>query len=118
MKRTLLKSKIHRAVVTEADLDYEGSLKVDEGLLQAAGMIPYERVEVYNLTNGERFATYLIKGEKGSGVISVNGAAAHKAKPGDLVIITTYVQLEDDEIEFFMPRVVLVDKDNRVAGIR
>jgi aspartate 1-decarboxylase len=118
MKRTLLKSKIHRAVVTEADLDYEGSLKVDEDLMQAAGMIPFERVEVYNLANGERFATYLIKGERGSGVVSVNGAAAHKAKPGDLVIIATYVQLEEDEIGFFMPRVVLVDGHNRVAGTR
>jgi aspartate 1-decarboxylase len=118
MKRTLLKSKIHRAVVTEADLDYEGSLKVDEDLLKAAGMVPYERVEVYNLANGERFATYLIKGEKGSGVVSVNGAAAHKARPGDRVIITTYVQLEEDEIEFFMPRVVLVDGANRITEVR
>jgi aspartate 1-decarboxylase len=118
MKRTLLKSKIHRAVVTEADLDYEGSLKIDEDLMKAAGMIPYERVEVYNLTNGERFATYLIKGDRGSGVVSVNGAAAHKARPGDLVIITTYVQLDEDEIEFFMPRVVLVDGKNRVTAVR
>jgi len=118
MKRTLLKSKIHRAVVTEADLDYEGSLKVDEDLLKAAGMVPYERVEVYNLANGERFATYLIRGEKGSGVVSVNGAAAHKARPGDRVIIATYVQLEEDEIEFFMPRIVLVDGANRMTEVR
>lgn len=118
MKRTLLKSKIHRAVVTEADLDYEGSLKVDEELLQAAGMVPFERVDIYNLANGERFSTYLIKGEKGSGTVSVNGAAAHKAKPGDLIIVTTYVQLEEDELEFFMPRVVLVDAKNRVREVR
>ncbi|MBN2206472.1 MAG: aspartate 1-decarboxylase [Candidatus Aminicenantes bacterium] len=118
MKRTLLKSKIHRAVVTEADLDYEGSLKVDEDLLAAAGMIPFERVDIYNIANGERFSTYLIKGEKGSGLVSVNGAAAHKAKPGDHIIITTYVQLEEDEIEFFMPRVVLVEAKNRVSEVR
>lgn len=118
MKRSLLKAKIHRATVTESNLDYEGSLMVDEELLQAAGMIPFERVEIYNLANGERFSTYLIKGEKGSGIISTNGAAAHKAKAGDKIIITTYVLLGEDEIEFHVPKIILLDGENRIKEVR
>jgi len=111
-----MKSKIHRAVVTEADIDYEGSLTVDENLMKAADMIPYEQVHVYNITNGERFVTYLIKGEKNSGVIGVNGAAVRKATVGDMVIIATYTLMDDEESSFFCPNVVLVDKDNKIIS--
>ena len=111
-----MKSKIHRAVVTEADIDYEGSLTVDENLMKAADMIPYEQVHVYNITNGERFVTYLIKGEKNSGVIGVNGAAVRKAAVGDMVIIATYTLMDDEESSFFCPNVVLVDKDNKIIS--
>ena len=116
MKRYIMKSKIHRAVVTEADIDYEGSLTVDENLMKAADMIPYEQVHVYNITNGERFVTYLIKGEKNSGVIGVNGAAVRKAAVGDMVIIATYTLMDDEESSFFCPNVVLVDKDNKIIS--
>ena len=118
MKRTFLKSKIHRASVTEDDLDYEGSLGLDEGLMKAADLLPYERVEVYNVTNGERFATYLVKAEKGSGTVAVYGAAAHKAGAGDKVIIASYALIDEDEIDFFMPKVVLVDDRNRIKEIK
>lgn len=118
MKRTFLKSKIHRAVVTEDNLDYEGSLGLDEGLMKAADLFPFERVEVYNVTNGERFATYLVKAEKGSGTVAVFGAAAHKAKAGDKVIIASYAVIDEDEIDFYVPKVVLVDERNRVKEIK
>jgi aspartate 1-decarboxylase len=111
-----MKSKIHRAVVTEADIDYEGSLTVDENLMKAADMVPYEQVHVYNITNGERFVTYLIKGEKNSGVIGVNGAAVRKATVGDMVIIATYTLMDDEESSFFCPNVVLVNKDNKIIS--
>ena len=114
MKRNILKSKIHRAIVTEADIDYEGSLTVDESLLEAADMVPFEQVHVFNITNGERFVTYLIKGEKDSGVIGVNGAAVHKASLGDMLIITTFTLMDDEESSFFCPKVVLVDKNNKL----
>jgi len=115
VKRNIMKSKIHRAVVTETDIDYEGSLTVDENLMKAADMVPFEQVHVYNITNGERFITYLIKGEKNSGVIGVNGAAAHKASVGDLLIIATYTLMDDEESSFYCPNVVLVDKDNKIV---
>src|SRR4030042_3413537 len=114
MKRTFLKSKIHRASVPEDDLDYEGSLGLDEDLMKAADLLPYERVDVYNVTNGERFATYLVKAEKRSGTVAVYGAAALKARAGDKVIIASYALIDEDEIDFFMPKVVLVDDRNRV----
>jgi aspartate 1-decarboxylase len=118
MKRTFLKSKIHRASVTEDDLDYEGSLGLDEDLMKAADLLPYERVEVYNVTSGERFATYLVKAEKGPGTVAVYGAAAHKARAGDKVIIASYALIDEDEIDFFMPKVVLVDDRNRIKEIK
>jgi aspartate 1-decarboxylase len=114
MKRFILKSKIHRAVVTETNIDYEGSLTVDESLLKAAEIVPFEQVHVYNITNGERFVTYIIKGEKDSGVIGVNGAAVHKASSGDVLIIATYTLMDDEESSFFCPKVILVDKDNKI----
>jgi aspartate 1-decarboxylase len=113
MRRTLLKSKLHRAVVTAADLNYEGSLGLDEGLMAAADLIPYEKVHVYNVTNGERFSTYAIKEAAGSGKVAVYGAAAHKAKAGDVLIIASYVELEDEEVEFHGPKVVILDERNR-----
>ena len=114
MKRNILKSKIHRAVVTETDIDYEGSLTVDERLLEAADMVPFEQVHVYNITNGERFVTYIIKGEKDSGMIGVNGAAVHKASMGDMLIIATFTLMDDEESSFYCPKVILVDKNNKI----
>jgi aspartate 1-decarboxylase len=118
MKRIILKAKIHRATVTEAKLDYEGSLSLDESLMKAADMIPYEKVDVYNISNGERFSTYLIKGEKDSGMVGVYGAAAHKAKKGDKLIVASYVLLDEDETDFFMPKIVILDEENRIKEIR
>ena len=118
MRRTLLKAKIQKAVVTEANLDYEGSLGLDENLMTAADMIQFEKVHVYNVTNGERFSTYLIKEAAGSGKIAIYGAAAHKAGPGDQLILVSFVQLEENEIEFFMPKIVILDGKNRIKTIR
>jgi len=118
MRRTMLKSKIQTAVVTSANLDYEGSLGLDEGLMKAADMIPFEKVHIYNITNGERFSTYLIKEEEKSGRVAIYGAAAHKARPGDELIIVSYVLLEDDEIEFFMPKIIVLDGKNRIKEIK
>ena len=118
MKRTFLKSKIHGAIVTKDDLDYEGSLGLDEDLMKAADLFPFEKVEVYNGSNGERFATYLVKAEKGSGTVAVYGAAAHKARAGDKVIIASYAVIDEDEIDFYMPKVVLVDDRNHIKEIK
>jgi aspartate 1-decarboxylase len=114
MKRTLLKSKIHRATVTHADLHYDGSLTVDADLLAAADIVEYERVEIYDITNGARLATYAISGEPGSGVICVNGAAAHLVNPGDLIIVTSYAEMEEREAGTHRPKVVQVDSENQV----
>lgn len=114
MRRIMLKAKIHKAKVTETNLDYEGSLTLDESLMEAADMIPYEQVHVYNLSNGERFLTYLIKGEKNSGVVGVLGAAAHKAKVGDELIIASYVVVEEKSMDYFMPKILIVDETNRI----
>jgi len=114
MKRTLLKSKIHRATVTDADLDYEGSISIDPILARAADFVPFERVEVYNITNGERFATYFIEGQEGSGEITLNGAAAHKAGRGDLVIICSYAEYSEQEARDHRPRLVYVDACNKI----
>ncbi len=113
MKRTLLKSKIHRATVTEADLDYDGSVTIDVLLLEAADIVEFERVEIYNITRGTRIATYAIEGEAGSGVICINGAAAHHMKPDDLVIIASYADYSKKEIKHHKPIVILVDEKNR-----
>jgi aspartate 1-decarboxylase len=117
MLRTLLKSKLHRVTVTHAELDYEGSVAIDEDLLKAGDILEYEQLEVYNITNGERFGTYAIRAEAGSGVISVNGAAAHKANPGDLLIVCTYARLNEDELENFEPTLVYVDEKNRIRKL-
>ena len=113
MLRTLLSGKIHRATVTDANLHYEGSFTLDEDLLDAAGILPHERIEVYNVTRGARFATYAIAGERGRGEVCANGAAAHRAVTGDLVIVAAYAQFTDEEARRHQPRVVLVDARNR-----
>jgi aspartate 1-decarboxylase len=115
--RTMFKSKIHRATVTHADLHYVGSLTVDLDLMEAADLLPGEQVAVVDVTNGSRFETYLIAGVRGSGVIGVNGAAAHLAAVGDLVIVISYAQLEDAEARTFQPTVVHVDAGNRILEI-
>ncbi|MGE3804849.1 MAG: aspartate 1-decarboxylase [Gemmataceae bacterium] len=113
MKRTLLKSKIHRATVTDANLDYEGSITIDRDLLQAADIVEFEQVQVYDVTNGNRLTTYAMVGEAGSGVICLNGAAAHLVHPGDLVIIASYAEYEETERRSHQPKIVLVDERNR-----
>ena len=118
MKRIMLKSKIHQATVTEINKDYEGSLTLDENLMKAAEMMPYEQIHVYNITNGERFITYLIKGKQDSRIVGVNGAAAHKAQVGDRIIIASYVQLNDEETDFFMPKIILLDEANNIQEVR
>jgi aspartate 1-decarboxylase len=115
MRRVMFKSKIHRATVTQADLDYEGSLTLDRNLLEAADILPYEQVHVWNVTRGTRLQTYAITGEAGSGVVCINGAAAHLVSPGDLVIIATFSDLDDAEARKHRPKVVLVDAQNRIV---
>lgn len=117
MQRTFLKSKIHRACVTHSEVDYEGSIAIDETLMKAADIKEYERLEVYNVTNGERFNTYAIRAEANSGIVSVNGAAAHKAEPGDVMIICTYVELDEKELAGFKPKLVYVDEKNNLKRI-
>jgi len=114
MLRVMLKSKIHRATITEANLAYEGSLTLDAELMRAGDILPYEMVHVYNVSNGARFATYAIEGEGGSGVVCLNGAAARKGAAGDLVIISTYATYEAAEIKEHLPKVLLVDSHNRL----
>lgn len=114
MQRIFLKAKIHRATVTESDLNYEGSLTIDRDLMDAAGIQEFEQVNVYNINNGERFETYAIEGKRGSGVIGLNGAAARKGLVGDLIIIATYTLLSGDEAAGHAPTILLVDGGNRV----
>jgi aspartate 1-decarboxylase len=114
MMRDMLRAKIHRIKVTEADVDYEGSITVDSVLLDACDMLPYERVEVYDVDNGNRFATYVIEGEAGSGICCVNGAAARLVEVGDRVIICAYCSLDDEEARSHRPFIVLVDDENDV----
>ena len=114
MQRIMLRAKLHRVTVTEADLHYEGSCGIDEDLLDAAGMREFERIELYNVTNGERFDTYIIKAARGSGAISLNGAAARRAQVGDLMIICTYGPMSEEDSATHKPKVVLVDDANRV----
>jgi aspartate 1-decarboxylase len=118
MQRSLLAAKLHRACVTHAELDYEGSCAIDIDLLGMSGILPYEQIQIYNVTNGERFTTYAIEAEAGSGVISINGAAAHKAHPGDRIIICAYVLLDAMEIAKHQPVLVYLDEDNQVTGSR
>ena len=117
MRRTLMKSKIHRATVTMADLDYVGSVTIDRDLMDAADLLPNERVQVLDVTNGARLETYVIEGERGSGTIGINGAAAHLVHPGDLVLIVSYADLEDADARVWRPTIVLVDGDNRVDRV-
>ena len=116
MQLTMLKAKLHRACVTHAELEYEGSCAIDSNLLELTGMREYEQIQIYNITNGERFTTYAIRAEKGSRIISVNGAAAHKASPGDRVIICAYASISEAEAANFKPRLVYLDEQNSVTG--
>ncbi len=114
LRRSLLKSKIHRATVTHADIDYEGSLTLDSELLAAADILPFEEVHVWNVTRGSRLRTYAMAGPAKSGIVCINGAAAHLAHPGDLVIIATFTQVDDSVARTWRPRVILVDGNNRI----
>lgn len=114
MELTLLKAKLHKAAVTHSELDYEGSCAIDSDLLDAAGMHEYEQIEIYNITNGNRFSTYIIRAEAGSGVISVNGAAAHLADPGDRVIICAYARLSAHEAPMHKPALVYLNEHNEI----
>ena len=118
MQRTLLKSKLHRATVTHSELHYEGSCAIDEALLDAANIHEYEQIQIYNVTNGERFTTYAIRAARGSGIISVNGAAAHKASPGDLVIIATYAVYNELELARYAPELVYIGAGNCIVDTR
>jgi len=118
MQRTMLKSKLHRVRVTHSELDYEGSCAIDEELLDAADIREYQQIEIYNVNNGERFTTYAIRAQRNSGIISVNGAAARKAAPGDILIIATYAVYNEIELEKFKPELVYVDAMNRIKDKR
>ena len=117
MQLTLMKAKIHRATITEADLHYEGSISIDEDLLDASGILPFEKVDVLNINNGKRFTTYVIAAQRGSGVIKVNGAAARIVHKGDLIIVIAYCGLDAKEAKNFKPKVILVDEKNQVIAV-
>lgn len=117
MQRSMLKSKLHRVITTHAELHYIGSCAIDENLLEAADIREYEEVQIWNVTNGERFATYAIKAERGSGVISVNGSAARRAAPGDLLIIASFAVYDDAELKDHAPKLVFVDGSNRITEL-
>jgi aspartate 1-decarboxylase len=116
--RTLLNGKIHRATVTQCELHYEGSCAIDEDLLDAAGIVPNEQVHIWNIDNGERFVTYAIQGQRGSGMISINGSAARRASLGDLVIIASFAQVSDAELAQHSPRLVFVNAQNKQVALR
>ena len=118
MHTTMLKCKLHRACVTHSEVEYEGSCAIDGRLLEAAGIHEYEQIQIYNVNNGERFTTYAIRAEEGSGIISVNGAAAHKASPGDRIIICSYVALNQQEMVNFKPKLVYLDETNTITHTR
>ncbi len=115
MQLTLLTAKLHRAYVTHAELDYEGSCAIDTDLLDAAGITEYEQIQIYNIANGERFTTYAIRAERGSKIVSVNGAAAHKASPGDRLIICTYAAMSEQEASAHRPRLVYLNEHNEIT---
>jgi aspartate 1-decarboxylase len=117
VQRNMLHAKLHRVTVTQADLNYVGSVTIDRTLLEAAQMLPGERVDVVDVTNGNRLTTYVIEGEAGSGQICINGAAAHLIQPGDIAIIIGYAQMDEAEARTFVPKVVFVDHDNRIVDI-
>lgn len=114
----MLKAKLHRACVTDACIDYEGSCAIDADLLKMSGIREYEQIQIYNVTNGERFTTYAIQAEAGSRIISVNGAAAHKANVGDRIIICSYARLSEEEADKFEPNLVYLDEENNVTEVR
>jgi len=118
MQLTLLKTKLHRACVTHSELEYEGSCAIDSNLLEAAGIHEYEQIQIYNVANGERFTTYAIRAEAGSNIISVNGAAAHKASPGDRIIICAYSTMDEKELATFKPTLVYLDENNDIINTR
>jgi aspartate 1-decarboxylase len=118
MQRTMLKSKIHRVTVTHSELDYEGSCAIDEALLEASDIREYQQIDIYNVSNGERFTTYAIRASRNSGIISVNGAAARKAAPGDILIIASYATYNEIELQRFKPELVYVDARNRIKASR
>jgi len=113
MQRKMLKSKIHRATVTDANLNYRGSITIDADLMDDADILEYERVEIWNVTNGNRFSTYALSGQRGSGTVCINGAAAHKAGPGDIIIIASFAWMDEDEAQIARPRIVHVDAENK-----
>ena len=115
MHLNMLKAKIHRATVTHAELHYEGSIAIDSVLLDASGIREYEQIHAWNINNGKRFVTYALRAEAGSGIISVNGSAAHRAQPGDLIIIAAFAQLSEAELEAFQPTLVYADAHNRIS---
>lgn len=117
MRRTLLKSKLHRLRVTHADLEYEGSLTLDPSLLEAADILPFEQIHVWNVTRGTRFITYALVGEPDSGVVCVNGAAAHLSSPNDIIIVATFAEFDEAEAKLHRPRAVFVDEQNRVRPL-
>jgi len=114
MLQTMLKSKIHRATVTDANLNYEGSLSIDKMLMDTVGLVPFERIFIYNINNGERFETYAIEGPPDSGIIAMNGAAARKGMIGDLIIIVSYAMFDAAELSDYRPKIILLDEDNRI----
>jgi aspartate 1-decarboxylase len=118
MQRIMLKSKLHRVHVTHSELHYEGSCAIDENLLDAADIREYQQIDIYNVTNGERFTTYAIRAQRESGIISVNGAAAHKANPGDILIVASYAMYSELELQRFHPQLVYVDEHNRILEQR
>jgi aspartate 1-decarboxylase len=118
MLRTMLQAKLHRVTVTQADLNYEGSCGIDRGLLTAAGLREFQHIDIYNVSNGSRFSTYIIEAPEGSGEISLNGAAARRAMPGDLLIVCAYSEYNEKELEEYRPVIVLVDSSNRVTQVR
>ncbi|WP_047554150.1 aspartate 1-decarboxylase [Methylotenera sp. G11] len=118
MQRIMLKSKLHRVHVTHSELHYEGSCAIDEELLEAANICEYEQISIYNVTNGQRFTTYAIRAERHSGIISVNGAAAHKAHPQDIIIIASFANYDEAELKTYSPQLVYVDNHNRIQSQR
>ncbi len=117
MRRSMLKSKVHRLTVTGAELHYEGSLSLDEELMSLANLLPFERIEVYNINNGARFSTYVIPAPAGSGEVRLNGAAARLGEKGDLIIIASYAEYSEEELESYQPVLVYVDESNRVKSV-
>jgi len=118
MQRTMLKAKLHRVTTTHSELNYEGSCAIDENLLEAVDIREYEQIDIYNIANGERFTTYAIRAQRGSGTVSINGAAARKASPGDLLIIASYASYSELELQKYHPKLVYVDAQNRIVDKR